>query len=567
MSMSARADGDEAQREQMLRILLDLTADTIVRFDRRLRYDYVNDRTAEVVGRPREQWIGRTQGELGFTPEEVASREARLEGVFASGEPATYLDEAEVIGGSYWFETQLFPQHGADGAVTHVVVVSRDVTARQLAERELVRASERDPLTGLANRLALLRELERAIAAAGRGGRTTGVLLVDLDRFKHVNDSLGHAVGDELLCRAAERLTSSVRTNDLVARHGGDEFVVLMRDLDDPDEAVTLAARLVEAFRAPLLTSAADLFTTASVGIAFAHPSSDQHRDAHDLLREADTAMYVAKDAGRDRFALFDEQLQEAVDERLRIEGQLRRALERQELAVWYQPEIDLVTGELCAVEALLRWHHPSGELYPAGRFIGVAADTGLIVGIGDWVLREACRQAARWAGHRITLRVNLAPRQLEDPMLLERVDTALAGSRLPRDLLCVEITEAALLQDTTVARQNLSGLTDRGVQIAIDDFGTGYASLTYLRRYHVDVIKIDRSFVTDIVSSERDQRLTAAIVALARQLDMTVTAEGVEDADQATVMAALGCHGAQGYLYSPAVPAEDIDRMLTSGV
>jgi diguanylate cyclase (GGDEF)-like protein/PAS domain S-box-containing protein len=556
------ARGDAAGLDAMFRLVVDETVDSIVRFDRDLRYDFVNDRTAQISGMPAERWLGRTQEEMGFPPEEAAIREERIRKVFATAEKATYQDRFGVAERERWYETTLFPQLDPDGSVEHVILISRDVTSRKLAEDALIRAAARDPLTGLANRTALLDVLEQAIRASADSIFTTAVLLVDLDRFKLVNDSLGHAVGDRLLCLAAERLISCVRPGDLVARHGGDEFVVVMRDLPDPAEAVHVALRVVEAFREPLLSGDTELSTTASVGISVTSATRDQI-DANDLLREADTAMYVAKANGRDGVSVFDEKLRAEIDERLRIENQLRGAMSRGELEVWYQPEIDLATGSMKAAEALLRWRHPSGEMYPAARFIGVAEESGMIVPIGDWVMTEVCRQAAEWADSGLRLRMNLAPRQLDDPDLLQRFQQALDSTGCRPENLCVEITETALLHDTPAAANNLEWLSSNGVSIALDDFGTGYASLTYLRRYHIDVVKLDRSFVNDIATNEKDQRLTAAVVAMARHLDIAVTAEGVETVDQANIVRQLGCTSAQGFLYSPAVPAEEISREL----
>lgn len=554
-----------SEREEMLRVVLEETVDSIVRFDADLRYDYVNDRTVQISGRSRAQWLGRRHAEMGYDDDEVGEREDRIGKVFATAEKAVYQDHFTRGGIDRWFETTLLPQFGASDDVEHVIVISRDITSRKDAEAALVRAAARDPLTGLANRTALLDVLGQAVRSSAESTFTTAVLLVDLDHFKLVNDSLGHAVGDRLLCLAAERLTECVRPSDLVARHGGDEFVVVMRELPDPAEAVHAALRVVDAFRRPLLSGDTELSTTASVGISVTSATRD-HIDANDLLREADTAMYVAKANGRDGVSVFDERLRSAIDERLRIENQLRGAMPRGELEVWYQPEVDLETGQIRAVEALLRWRHPSGEIYPATRFIGVAEESGMVVPIGSWVLEEVCRQAAAWRHHDLLLRVNLAPRQLDDPELLSRFHRAIEAAGCDPGQLCVEITETALLHDTPAAAQNLEGLTARGVAIALDDFGTGYASLTYLRRYHIDVVKLDRSFVTDIATCDRDQRLTAAVVAMAQQLDITVTAEGVENQEQAAVVRSLGCVGAQGYLYSPAVPPEEIDRMLAEG-
>jgi len=336
-----------------------------------------------------------------------------------------------------------------------------------------------------------------------------------------------------------------------------------MRSLEQPAEALQAAWRLVENFREPFDLVTAELFSTASVGVSIATVAGQPE----DLVREADTAMYAAKAEGRDRVSVFNDDLRAAVTSRLALEGELRHALERGQLAVWYQPEVDLTTGTVIAVEALLRWHHPDGQVYSADRFIDVAEETGLILDIGPWVLQQATEQAQAWAversDHPLTVRVNASAVQLTDDGLLATLDTALTSSGLEPQRLCIEITETALLRETQTVRDNLAGIRQRGIQIAVDDFGTGYASLAYLRQYPVDVLKIDRSFVSDVTANDYDRRLVGGIVSLAQSLGMTVTAEGVETTEQAAALRALGCPGAQGFLYSRAVPAERITTLL----
>ena len=308
----------------------------------------------------------------------------------------------------------------------------------------------------------------------------------------------------------------------------------------------------------------AELFTTASIGVAIA---TGPEQDALDLLREADTAMYEAKEAGRDRISMFNEDLRESVTRRLTLANELRTALERDELAVWYQPEVGLGDGRLRAVEALLRWHHPSGELYTADRFIETAEETGLILDIGRWVIEQTCAQAARWVerrpDHPLIVRVNLSSLQLAEAGLLDDLDEALNDSGLDPRRLCVEITETAMLHETATVRANMAGIHRRGIRVAIDDFGTGYASLTYLRRYPVDVVKLDRSFVVNLGIRPQDEHIAAGIIELARRLGISVTAEGVERPDQAELLRGLGCTGAQGFLYSKAVPPEQLEQLL----
>ena len=457
------------------------------------------------------------------------------------------------------------PVFGPGDAVAHVISTIRDVTDRHVAEEELVRRATRDQLTGLANRAALLDDLARAVASARRTGRHAAVLMLDLDHFKYVNDSLGHAVGDQLLVAAAQRLQEVVRGADLAGRLGGDEFVVVMRDLHDADDALQLAHRIVEHFRQPLVANGVDLYATASIGVAF----SSMHSDATDVLREADTALYVAKQQGRDRFAVFTDSLRDTVTNRLEMGGQLRPAFERSEFEVWYQPEVNLATGEVIAFEALLRWNHRSGEMYSADRFIEVAEETGVLAEIGDWVLFQACRAAEGWQrdlGRRVGLRVNLSANQLAEASLLSTLDQALAMSGLDPSLLCLEVTESALLRENPTARENLGAARARGITISIDDFGTGYASLAYLRDMPIDLIKIDRGFITHIASDDRDHRIVGGIVALARRLGIDVTAEGVETEEQADILREMRCMGAQGYLFSRPIPATQVRSFLLRG-
>ncbi len=439
--------------EALLSVVLDGSRDGTAIYGPDLRFEFVNRRVAELSGMPAASWVGRPMEELGYPAESVDFWTTRISAVFATGEPMTMEYEVDNTEGHRWYEASLAPQLAEDGSVAHVISTNRDITDRVHAEQALQELATHDPLTGLANRVALLDEITRALSTARRTTKVMAALMVDLDRFKNVNDSLGHSVGDALLQAASQRLTGLVREGDLVGRTGGDEFIVIMRDLDDPGDAVKAAWRLVEAFRDPFPGDSGELFSTASIGVAV----STAHSQPADLIREADTAMYVAKAEGRDRVSVFNEDLRAIVTSRLALEGDLRRALPGGQLAVWYQPEVDLKSGTVIAAEALLRWHHPSGELFTADRFIDVAEDTGLILDVGDWVLREACTHAAAWSAHRddgpLTVRVNLSALQLAEAGLLAALDDALAASGLDPGRLCLEITETTLLRETAIAR------------------------------------------------------------------------------------------------------------------
>ncbi|MDQ1308696.1 MAG: two-component system, chemotaxis family, CheB/CheR fusion protein [Actinomycetota bacterium] len=496
-----------------------------------------------------ESWE-RLSKELSRTQESGVPYELELEMVRPDGTHGWMLARGEVV-------------RDAAGVVVGLQGVAADITESKIASQELLRLATHDPLTGLANRSMMLDDIKRAISAGRRSGGSTAVLMADLDHFKNVNDTLGHRTGDALLVAAAVRIKSIVRAGDLVARLGGDEFVVVMRELETANEAVRTAQRLVDAFRNPFSLNESEMFATASIGVAIAGTGAV----AEDLVREADTAMYAAKSEGRDRVSVFNDDLRTAVTARLSIETGLRQAMKRGQLEVWYQPEVDLATGSITAVEALLRWRHPDGEVWTADRFIDVAEETGLIIDIGAWVLNQACAQGASWAtalpDRTLTVRVNAAAVQLADIGMLPSLDEALAASGLDPALLCIEITESTLLRETATSSNNLRGIHQRGIALAIDDFGTGYASLTYLNTYPVDVLKIDRTFVADIAAPEHDDRLVAGIIALAQSLGICVTAEGVEQPEQAAHLRAMGCPSAQGWLYSKAVPADEIAPLL----
>ena len=497
-----------------------------------------------------------------FTPESWDRLSTSLAQTESTGNPFELeLEAVRVDGAHAWVLARGEVVRDAAGVIIGLQGVCADISESKRAAEELHQLSTHDPLTGLTNRAEMFGELSRALREDSTSGRSTAVLMLDLDHFKNINETMGHGLGDALLAAAAARIVTVVSVGDLVARAGGDEFVVLMRDLADPTEAVNEAQRLVVAFRRSFSLGGTEVFATASIGVVIASLDSD----AGDLIRDADTAVYAAKRHGRDRFAVFNDEFRAAVTARVAIETELRRSLERGQLAVWYQPEVDLSTGRVIAVEALLRWHHPDGTVWTADRFVDVAEDTGLILSIGEWVLREACRQVVAWAAAqpsgRTTVRINFSALQLAEAGLLDVIDDVLAATGADPGLLCVEITETTLLRETTTARANLLGIHQRGIGIAIDDFGTGYASLTYLNTFPVDVIKIDRSFIID--DSDPGHRLVAGIIALAKILDIAVTAEGVEFPEQAARLRDMGCPSAQGWLYAKALPTEEVTPLL----
>ena len=467
------------------------------------------------------------------------------------------------------------------GGVRLILASARDLTERVELEGRLTHMALHDPLTGLPNR-ALLRErlehaLERASGGGARGDVLVAVLMVDLDDFKVVNDSLGHGLGDRLLVGAAKRLAGCLRPGDTVARLGGDEFVVLLEDVRDPADAVAVADRIGEGLEETFELGGHGLAVTASVGISLSCPGDrrDPFLRAEDLLRDADVAMYASKKGGKGRHRVFDPGMGEKARERLRLETDLRRALERGEFVVHYQPKVALDTGEVEGFEALVRWEHPKLGLLPPGGFVPLAEETGLIVPLGMWVLEEACSWVAKRRAGVLggsappTVSVNLSPRQFRDPGLVGEVGRVLRRTGLEAEVLTLEITEGVVADDVDAAVSRLGELKALGVRLAVDDFGTGYSSMNYLRRFPVDVLKIDRSFVAGLGEDPEAEAIVGAVRELARALGLGVVAEGVETAEQLEKLRGMGdgrVSGdlAQGYHFARPLPAEEIPGWLS---
>jgi diguanylate cyclase (GGDEF)-like protein len=389
------------------------------------------------------------------------------------------------------------------------------------------------------------------------------ILFIDLDFFKYINDSLGHQVGDAVLRTAAQRLQACVREGDTVARLGGDEFIVCLPDLNDTSDAATVARKALTALGQVFGTDGHELHINGSIGISL-YP--DDGSDTETLMRAADTAMYHAKEKGRGNFQFFTEGLNRAAQQRLEVGKSLRRALVHDEFVLYYQPQVDMESGHIFAAEALLRWRRPGHEPISCGSFIASAEESGLIVPIGEWTLRQACAQLRAWreAGHgELKIAVNLSPRQLEPADFCVLLEQILAEAQLPADALELEITEGIFMQRSDMTLATLNQLRDMGVRLSVDDFGTGYSSLAYLQRFPVHALKIDQSFVRDIGTDSNHRALIAAIIAMAESLQLGVMAEGVETSDQAHFLLAHGCHCAQGYFYSQAVPAPRFSKLL----
>ncbi|HVE98278.1 MAG TPA: EAL domain-containing protein [Mycobacteriales bacterium] len=450
-----------------------------------------------------------------------------------------------------------------DPNIRGVVINSRDITDRKQLERRLAHQSLHDPLTGLPNRALFRDRVHHALALQNReSGRRLGVLFIDLDGFAAINDSFGHSVGDALLTLTAARLFECVRPGDTVARLGGDEFAVLLEGVASSFVARQVADRFLDAMQALVEIDGREIFISASVGIAFDTPGDS----ADEVMRNADLAMYRAKARGKKRYEMFAPEMHSVVVERLELETDLRHALERAEFHLAYQPVVDLRSGLLAGVEALARWTHPTRGLVSPADFIPAAEETGLIVPMGRWVIEEACRQLRAWhrsTGRLLRMSVNISARQLQGALLTDHVATALRTTGIPASSLVLEITESMLVDDADRTMEKLQRFSDLGVSMAIDDFGTGYSSLAYLSRLPVDILKIDRTFVSGLGTHPEMSAVTSAIVALGKSLNLTVVAEGIEEPSQLASLTAMGCDYGQGYLLSRPLPAAEVAVLL----
>lgn len=455
------------------------------------------------------------------------------------------------------------------------ILILRDITDRRLTQERLSFLANFDSLTGLPNRMLFRDRLEQAMARARRGGEPMALMFLDLDHFKVINDSLGHEVGDELLRRVAELLKGCLRSVDSVSRAeagetftvsrlGGDEFTVIAEHLSSAEDAAHIARRILDALESPIHLLEHELHVSASIGISM-YPSDDTDPDG--LVRHTDMAMYRAKAMGRGTFSFFSEELSAEVAARLLLEGQLRRALERQEFVLHYQPKASLVTGTITGVEALIRWHAPGRGLVPPDRFIRVLEDSGLILPVGAWAIRTACAELATWDRvglPPLSLAVNLSARQFRQPYLARFIEDALSEAGVDPKRLEIELTESMLMEDNEATSGVLAALATMGVRVAMDDFGTGHSSLSYLKRFDIDTLKIDRSFVSELPHDPEDKAIATAIVAMGHSLHMKVVAEGVETQAQAQCLRELGCDEMQGYLLSRPMPPAQLLAWLT---
>jgi diguanylate cyclase (GGDEF)-like protein/PAS domain S-box-containing protein len=466
-----------------------------------------------------------------------------------------------------WTNFHIVLQRSESGDPLYFIIQLADITDLKHSQARMEQMAFYDTLTNLANRRLFGNRLEHAIQHAARSGTRAALLYLDLDQFKRVNDTLGHEAGDELLCEVARRLTESVRQEDTVARPGGDEFTILLYDINVPSDAGTVAEKILEQMRRPITISGHQLVVTTSIGITII---PDDSVEANVLTKNADLAMYRAKERGRNNYQYFSEEMNTVAQTKLKTENELRQALEHSQFELFYQPKVDIRDNRIVGVEALIRWHHPERGLLTPDQFIAVAEETGAIVGIGAWVIRRACLAAQELSarnGARLQVGVNISPRQFRDPNLIRTVRRCIREAQIDPAQLELEITETMLMEDAEAARFTIERLSELGVRLAIDDFGTGYSSLNYLKRFPIDTVKIDRSFVMEIPASSDDMAITTAVIAMAHRLDLEVVAEGIETLEQLKFLADQQCEYGQGYLFSKPVPLAEVAKLLDPNV
>jgi len=573
---------DDGSRRQLVVLGRDVTERTLMEqrlqlFDEVLR----NSREAVVITDADNNIlsVNPTFSEItGYAPEEVIGRNPRI---LSSGRQSREFyrnlwRQLELDGtwrGEIWNRRkngEIYPEwldislvRDSGGRVTHHIAIFSDITRRKETERQLQFLAFHDPLTKLPNRLLLRDRFEQAAAVATRDKTRLALLFLDLDQFKTVNDTLGHMLGDQLLTAVAERLTASVRDCDTISRLGGDEFAILLGGFREVSTASAMAKKILDQLTLPFAIGTHQLSATSSIGIGL-YP--DDGRDFDTLLKIADAAMYYAKDSGRNTYRFYTEQLNLHALERLHMQNSLHQALKLEQFVLHYQPQYALADGRLIGAEALIRWNSPEQGLVPPDKFISVAEDCGLIVAIGDWVVREACRQNRSWqdAGHPpLTIAVNLSALQLRRGDLVGTVERALAEYALQPVCLELELTESILIQDVAEVMEVVGRLKQLGVRLSIDDFGTGYSSLGYLKRLGVNALKVDQSFVRNMAIDEDDAAIVASVIQLGHSLKLTVIAEGVESREQADSLQAMGCDQVQGYFYSPPLPPQQFAALL----
>ena len=553
----------QQQELNRLKSTLDKTLDCVFMFEpESLKFFYVNEGATRQVGYSTEELLQMTPYDIKPTYNEVQFR-ALLVPLIDGREDTMTFETIHQHKDGHELPVEIFLQYvKPENESPRFVAIVRDLSERIEAQKKLRHLAHHDSLTNLPNRLLFMDRLEHALLRRHASGQLA-VLFLDLDRFKVINDTLGHASGDMVLQLLGERLSSCLRADDTLARLSGDEFAIILEDVNSSDEVVTVARHVLQELVSPFVVEGRELFITASIGISM---SPNDGKDSNTLLKHADVAMYRAKDLGRNTYQFYAADMSAKAFERLNLETSLRYALERDQFKLMYQPQVDISTGKIIGVEALLRWQHPDLGIIGPSEFIPILEETGLIVPVGEWLLYKACTQVKSWQDMydtNLRIAINLSARQFNDSELVSLVEYCLARANLAAQTLELEITESIIMQDSKWIGDAFQAFESMGVRVAIDDFGTGYSSLSYLKRFPIDTIKIDRSFIRDVTSDIDDAAIVSAIIAMAQSLKLEVVAEGVETEAQLNFVRGKGCTAMQGFLFSEPLTPEAIDRLM----
>ena len=554
-------------------VTLNSIADAVISTDRLGIITFINPAGERMTGWPHEEAIGKPVADV-FRLIDRVSREKSanpIAEVMRDSKPRELSENSDLVrrdGTECSVEDSTAPIYDRKGKITGAVIVFRDIgPAQTLMSLKMTYLAQHDPLTNLPNRTLLDDRLAQAITQADRNGTSVALLYLDLDNFKYINDSLGHAMGDQLLKSVAQRLSNCIRAADTVSRHGGDEFLILVIEDEHVHNAAHIAEKILESLTAPHLILKHEFHTTASIGISV-YPTDG--RDAETLIKNADTAMYHAKASGRNNYQFFNPDMNRRAVERHSVEAELRQALTTQEFRLYYQPKVNLKTGKITGVEALIRWQHPKRGLILPEHFVPIAEECGLIVPIGQWVLREACRQNKRWfdAGIKnLSIAVNVSAVELRNREFLQGLRDVLDETALPPGLLELELTEGILMVNSQTSSALLDSLKGIGVSLAVDDFGTGYSSLSYLEAFPIDVLKIDQSFVHGLEDTLGKRVIITAVIGMGKNLTHRVIAEGIETAEQYAFLNEQQCEEGQGYYFSTPLDAQQCGRLLKNGL
>lgn len=543
--------------------VMEQTADIIVVTDTEGKIEYVNPSFEKITGYTYNEAVNNSPGLVASGLHKSEFYKHMWETITAGESYSNIFINRRKDGSLYYEEKTITPIKDQSGTITHYVATGKDISERIQIQERLQHMAHHDALTDLPNRNLFLDRLQQSLNRARWHDRLVAVMFMDLDRFKIINDTLGHNVGDQLLLQLSQRLAKTVRDGDTIARFGGDEFAILLDDINSESHISSLAEKLLDTLATPFKFNKQELFVTASIGVSI-FPNDGEDSDT--LLRNADVAMYRAKDLGKNNYQFYSDDLSARIFERLALENNLRHALERDEFILYYQPQIDARTNKVSGVEALLRWQHPELGLVTPNNIIPLLEETGLIEKVGHWVLETACRQSralhdAGWSY--LHMSVNISSRQFNNTDFISSLHDIINQTKINPEFLELELTESMLMRNASATINALHSLSGRGVRFAIDDFGTGYSSLTYLRRFPIDTIKIDRSFIHDVTDNPDDAAITSAIIVMAQSLSLNVIAEGVENQKQLDFLTSRNCHYLQGNFFSRPLPAEELSQFL----